>query len=454
VLSLPVASGDDEPRVIVLTDVTSLTAGVREPDDGQSLIRLMLYTNELDIEGLVASSGLGHGHVVRPELIRKVVAAYAAVRPNLLLHSAGYPPAEELLARIRSGQPVAGPDVPVTESVGEGKDTPASDWIIQVVDRPDPRPVWVLAWGGTADLAQALWRVRATRGAAELARFVAKLRVDASYDQDATGAWIREQFPELRYIRRDHGIRGMYRGGDTSLVSPAWIQRNLHDGHGPLGALYPIYRGGDLWTRRFGPKPLRGIKEGDTPTFLRLIPNGLNVPSAPEWGGWGGRFTRLPGGSAAQYTDAQDAFGGFRTDLDPRMAALYRWRPAFQNDFAARMAWSVLPRSEANHHPRPMVDGDTSRTVLRLPVRAGARVTLDASRSRDPDGDALAYAWYVYPEPSTYRGVVRVDESNAPVARVEVPADAAGHAIHVILEVTDRGDPPLTAYRRVVLEVR
>ena len=176
----------------------------------------MLYANEFDIEGLVASSNLGHGQKVRPDLIRRVVDAYEKVRPNLLLHDDRYPPAEGLREGIKAGQPVAGPKVPVAESVGEGKDTEASDWIIRVVDRPDPRPVWVVIWGGSADLAQALWKVRGDRSPEELARFVAKLRVHAIGDQDSTGPWIREQFPGLYTITQRRAYRGMYRGGDTA----------------------------------------------------------------------------------------------------------------------------------------------------------------------------------------------------------------------------------------------
>ena len=153
----------DPTRLIVLTDISSLTAGVAEPDDGQSLIRLLLYANEFDIEGLVATSNLGHVQKTRPDLIRKVVDAYGKVQPNLLLHDRRYPPASKLADKIKDGQPLAGLKMPIEQSVGEGKDTDASQWIIQVVDRPDPRPVWIVIWGGSADLAQALWKVRKTR---------------------------------------------------------------------------------------------------------------------------------------------------------------------------------------------------------------------------------------------------------------------------------------------------
>ncbi|MEX1241131.1 MAG: DUF1593 domain-containing protein, partial [Cyclobacteriaceae bacterium] len=237
----------DVPRLIILTDISAFLHAEGEPDDSQSLIRLMLYTNELQIEGLIATSNLGHGQRTRPELIRKVVDAYGEVQPNLLLHDKNYPPASELSALIRKGTPIASPKVPVDQSIGEGKDTEGSEWIIKVADRKDPRPVWIAIWGGSADLAQALWKVRGTREPEQVKEFISKIRVHAVYDQDATGPWIREEFPELYYIFRHHGIRGMYRGGDTTLVRSNWVETNIRNNHGALGALYTNYRGGDIW---------------------------------------------------------------------------------------------------------------------------------------------------------------------------------------------------------------
>src|SRR5262249_41279421 len=159
---------------------------------------------------------------------------------------------------VKAGQPIAGLKMPVEQSVGEGKDTEASEWIITVVDREDARPIWVVIWGGSADLAQALWKVRVTRTPEELSRFVSKLRVHTIGDQDSTGPWIGEQFPGLFLITQRRAYRGMYRGGDTSLVGPDWVEANIH-GHGPLGDLYPNYNGGDIWSARLG--WVRGIKE-------------------------------------------------------------------------------------------------------------------------------------------------------------------------------------------------
>lgn len=437
----PATSAPARPRLLVLTDISSLTAGVAEPDDGQSLIRLMLYADEFDIEGLVATANMGHGPRVRPDLIRRVVDAYAAVRPNLLLHDDRYPPAADLAGVIKSGQPIAGPKVPVERSIGEARDTEASEWIITVVDRPDSRPVQVVIWGGSADLAQALGKVRRTRDPGGLRRFLAKLRVHAIGDQDSTGPWMREQFPDLFAITQRRAYRGMYRGGDTSLVSSEWVKANIH-GHGPLGDLYPNYNGGDIWSAKLG--PVRGIKEGDTPSFLALIPNGLGDAEHPGLGSWGGRFA----GEARRLTDVADTDLDTAGDPDPRMSSVYRWRPAFQADFAARLDWCVKPHAGANHPPVVRIRGDRER-----PARAGGAIELDAENSTDPDGDTLDFAWRIYPIDPTLASAVAVEGRDSPRARVVVPPTMAGKTVPVLLALSDRGHPRLTRYGRVLVRV-
>jgi len=438
-----VDDGRQTPRLLVLTDITSVTAGVREPDDGQSLARLMLYTTEVEIEGLIASSNLGHGQVVRPELIREVIRAYGRVRPNLLLHDARYPPPERLLACVKAGQPVAERKASVWDSIGEGKDTEGSEWIAAVVDRPDPRPVWVAVWGGTADLAQALWKVRQTRSPAAAARFVSRLRIHAINDQDSTAAWIKAEFPGLFYITRTFGMRGMYRGGDRSLVSPEWVETHARNGHGPLGALYPNYNGGDIWSRTLG--PVRGIKEGDTPSLLPFIDNGLRDLETPSWGSWGGRCEQA---APNRFVDARDEVPGMEADPDPRMSAVYRWRPAYQADFQARLDWCVKPYSEANHPPVARVRG-----ALRRTVKPGAEVTLDARASSDPDGHPLSFRWSLYREAGTYAGPLILEEPEAPRMRFRTPTVSSRETLHLVLTVQDRGEPPLSRYQRVVITV-
>lgn len=431
------------PRLIVLTDIGG------DPDDQQSMVRLMTYANEFEIEGLIASASGTQGelkvNVTKPELIREIVEAYGKVKENLAKHREGYPSAQTLLARIKRGNPNRG-----VANIGEGKDTEGSNWIIRVVDRPDPRPVCVTIWGGSTELAQALWRVRNDRTAAELEKFVGKLRVYSIEQQDDTGPWIVQNFPTLFHVlgmqtkgtdKRTAVYRGMYLGGDMSLTSKAWITDHVQQGHGPLGALYPMR----AWT---APNPHGTMKEGDSPSWLYFVPNGLSDPAHPEYGCWGGRFK--PAGEGL-YRDATDELQGVK---EPRVG-VWRWRPAFQNDFAARMDWCVKGVKDANHAPLAALGGKAGRGIVTRKVKSGERVRLSASGSSEPDGNSLAYRWWVYPEAGTYADAtrIRIESDDQAEATLNVPNDAQGKQIHVILEVSDDGEPKLTAHRRVILDV-
>ena len=176
-LGLPMAAFAEKPRLLVLTDIGG------DPDDQMSMVRLMTYSNQMDIEGLIATPPGGASVPVNPDRIRSIVAAYGEVRANLELHEPGFPTEAYLQERIAASLPLGNMD-----AVGKGKDSPGSELLIKSVDRDDPRPLWVTVWGGPNVLAQALWKVRATRSPKELARFVAKLRVYAISDQDNSAA--------------------------------------------------------------------------------------------------------------------------------------------------------------------------------------------------------------------------------------------------------------------------
>lgn len=183
----------EKTRILILTDIGN------EPDDSQSLVRFLLYSNEFDVEGIVATTSTWLRDKVNPGMIMQRLDAYEKVLPNLHQHASGYPSAEALRQVVRSGRAGFGMDF-----VGDNKATEASDLIIQAVDKQDARPLWITVWGGAVDLAQALHDVRATRTPEQVAVFVSKIRVYAISDQDNTGAWIRANFPTLRYITSIH----------------------------------------------------------------------------------------------------------------------------------------------------------------------------------------------------------------------------------------------------------
>lgn len=423
-LQADASAAEPKPRLVVMTDIGG------DPDDEQSIVRFLLYACEFEVEGLCTGFGHGHDKITRPDLLRKAVDAYGQVLPNLRRHRADFPAYETLKQLIKDG---SNGD---PHTVGPGRDSEASDWIIRVLDRDDPRPVWFSIWGGPRELAQAIWKVETTRTPGQLEAFKRKIRVHSIADQDRTAIWVKENHPDVFWIFSDGQFRGIWKEGDQAIVSPEWLERNVRTGHGPLGAIYPAKASGKA-----------GVKEGDTPSFLYVLSSGLSDPEHPEWGNWGGRFERS--GSGYEFVSARDLHVGMPDMLYP----IHRWRTAYQNDFEARMDWCVKATAEANHAPSAVLNGDTTRQVLQIEAEPGAEVKLTATGSTDPDGQPLTFRWWTYLEAGTYWAAPPIAGAETAQAKMKIPANASGRSIHVILEVSDTGKPPLTAYRRAILKV-
>lgn len=448
-------------RVIILTDIEA------DPDDTQSLIRLLLYSNGIDIKGLIATTSCWLTTRIHPESIKKVIQAYAQIQPNLIKHDPGFPEAEALMPFIKQGLPKYG-----MNGVGEGMDSEGSNWIIKELEEKDDRPLWISIWGGANTLAQALYKIKNTRPEKELKRLTAKLRVYTISDQDDSGIWIRNNFPDLFYIVSpgDHygsatwtGINTYIKGIDNTTISNSWIAENIQQNHGPLGAAYPDV----AW----------GV-EGDTPAFLPLIKNGLNESEHPEWGGWGGRYELyLPdfsktkeGGSIVTiapetrdiWTNAVDSYSPYlpreygRTvkrdtiSFNDSKVTLWRWRDDFQNDFAARMDWCLKSYQESNHPPVPVLSHPEEITV-----KSGEGFSLDAYNTTDPDGDNFSFLWFNYPEAGTYKKLIKVNGAeNVHIAYFTAPEVDKEETAHFILKVTDKGVPQLSRYKRVIVTIK
>jgi hypothetical protein len=415
-------------RLIVETDAGG------DPDDEQSLVRFLLYANEWDVEGIIANRPRARdGENLNPVrdglgIVRRQLAAYGEVQPKLVLHDKRYP-TKDALDRVT----VAGYD-----NVNDGVDL-----VIRAIDRDDPRPVWFLNWGtdkGSAEscLKRALDRVLAQRGAAGYATFKNRIRL-SSDDQFGDHTWkIEPPFVFWAYPFRPDidGGRWYHRFSRITKTAGGFdLQRDVLENHGPLGKLYP--------TNTNMPQ-----KEGDSMTFLRLIPNGLNEPEHPEWGGWAGRFgLREEAARGQQYfcPNVRDTIDG-KTNRDN---TLIRWAAHLQNDFRARMDWCVRDYAAANHPPVVKLAGEATRHA-----KAGERIELDATASSDPDGNRLNFAWMPYPEASGYRGPAPAFSDSATArTTAAIPVEAAGQTIHLIAIVTDDGQPPQTRYARVIVEV-
>ncbi len=454
------AQTEQKHRVIILTDIEA------DPDDTQSLVRLLLYSNEIDIKGLIATTSCWHQNVVNPASIIRVINAYGKVYPNLLIHDAGFPNDKTLLLLVKEGIPKYG-----MTGVGDGMDSEGSDWIIKVLEEDDDRPLWIPTWGGVNTLAQALYKIEKTKSKKEAKRLISKLRVYTISDQDDSGIWIRNNFPGLFYIVSpgdNYGdatwtaINSVIQGIDNTTISNSWLAENIQQGHGPLGASYPDVAWG---------------MEGDTPSFLSLIPNGLNTPEHPEWGGWGGRYELyIPdfsktreGGSVVEiapetreiWTNAIDSFTPYIQSDYGRVAkkanhsfkgykeTLWRWRDDFQNDFAARMDWCTKSVEEANHPPVLVLSHPEKFTV-----KSGERINLDAFESYDPDGDSFGFLWFNYPEAGSYKKPINVDGAeNIHSAGCIAPEVDKPETAHFILKMTDKGTPALSRYKRVIVTI-
>ncbi|BCS17544.1 uncharacterized protein APUU_10372S [Aspergillus puulaauensis] len=477
------------PRTVVTTDM--------EQDDLASLIRYLLYTNELDTQGLIYSSsryhwaGDGNGtkfylpdrEYTSPQWTWRwtgtryiqdiVLKAYAEVYPNLRNHDPFYPSPEELLDSVKIGN---------IDFEGEmERDTQGSDFIRELLlDTKDSRPLYLQAWGGTSTIARALKSIEeeyspSSQWANIKATVSTKAVILASGFQDETyEKYIAPQWPDIRVEqfvaayatwgynceRGDGNVRGL--PDDHVYFTGNWTKTNIQTG--PYGKLYRSWLDGqsmpgdqmdlfgDLEKLEANPNqfcdplgPYDFLSEGDNVVFNPLLKTGIQDPANPALGGWGGRSKQNSSSpnlwqlveNEKNQTGAEDA--SYTTD---------RWMAAVQNDFAARMQWTLTPDYElANHPPEVKIANGTT-----VKARAGSTVTL-AGVVSDPDNGTVTTSWWQYLDEGSYPGKVTVTESGNN-ANVAVPADAkTGQTISIILQGTDDGHFPLTRYGRVFIQV-
>lgn len=423
-----------KPRVIATTD--------GEIDDHSSMIRFLLYASDYDVAGIVEvnSKFQKHGHSKEPWL-EKQLDAYEQVLPNLRKHNPDYPGADYLRSVCRVGNEnikdlwVAPPDMAT-------KDTAGAQLIIDTLLDNDPRPVHVLSWGGANTTASALWKLKTAYPKEKFDYAASRIRIYCIWYQDGGGGWIQTNIPgahineayrwdnvwdyESYDDARKPGKPSSNPPEIQELMKPAWVNENVNTGHGPLGAL----------------TPQKYISEGDTPSFLHLINNGLAAHLDYTLGGWGGRSALDDPAFPNHITDKT------LTDDSNRNKMYWRWVPAAQNDFAARLDWCVKEFKDANHPPVAKVTGSLKRNV-------NARETVKlAATATDPDGNKLTYKWWQYADADSAKATVTIANSDSLDKASFVAPKEPGKQVHIILEVTDNGTPPLVGYQRIVFDIK
>ncbi len=466
-------------RVILFTDI------LNEADDSQTLVRFLMYANKMDVEGIIAVSSCHQykgkndpdtlRNTVHPNEIIKFVEAYGLVRSNLMLHETGWPTAESLLHAVG-----AGPEGFGTRTIGKDKSTTGSRIVANAIVKDDSRPLYIIINGGANCLAQAIIDLQQQVSKEELDTLLGRIRVFDNAGQDNAGAWIAHHFPYIHYRRSSQQVYCFMNGQgpvvwDTTFYAGQgqheWIKENVQQKHGPLGAFYPTRM---KWQ---DPTTYHTIEGGGSGNFIGFINHGLFNPEALHWGGWGGRFDTIKElniygnqlkwaepdlhGSEYEYRpyymfpQASDSWTDPETGIhyEGVCVPIFRWRRAYQNDFAARMDWCVHTYDHANHNPAAVIGDDTSDSFINLTAATGENISLDASSSFDPDGDSLFYHWYVYPEAGSYKGDVHIDNNDQSSIKVAIPEDAGGTEIHIILEINDNGLPELYDFRRIIVSI-
>lgn len=459
----------EKPRVVILTDMTH--------DDGNSFIRYLYYASWFDLEALIITNQLpdfNYGDEGPWKKAMGILDAYRQELPQLRKHDPELPDYEELMAVTKRGKGTI-PIIWLTNSlefrnhiadryvesswdsvnfhdwVGEGlnpngepKDSEGSEFLQEVFDKDDDRPIYVQAWGGPITFIQALYRYRQRQGEEKFNRLLPKLHIYGILFQDITFDYLIDLEKVKQLNCTNFGTATFTYEGERT--NPGWL---LHDG----GHFWRYVGGSNPVMRRQevnGHGPLSDIYddggEGDTPAFLYLLSSvlGLNDPEVPGHGSWGNMF--FPMGN-----DFPDGF--YHTCFRNR-DELERWIPDAKKSFLNRLQWSVKDPDEVNREPVAIVNGDRTNRILMVQARPGEEIRLNASKSYDPDGDDTSIRWFRYAEADSYEGDFEISQPTHKVQNFVVPKDLDNDNIHLVLEVRDNGSPDLVAYRRVIVQLK
>lgn len=478
------------PRCIVTQDA--------EVDDMNSLIHILLYSNEVDIQGIVQTSSKYHWKGVatqteeqytKPyrwpgtEWMQKYLNAYQKVYPNLKKHDKSYPTPAYLKSVTKVG------------SIGYKGDmdnaTEGSELIKKTILDNDERTLYLLAWGGTNTIARALKDIEKQYKGTEQwdairKKIINKVVIPACGEQDETySEYIAEEWPEIKFMScsqmSSYAYRWRTQPEDSSkkTLYADFMLKNLIRKHGALLDNYVTwgdgtYLDGEEPGSQFGTNedlldslnwwggsnPVQKyqrydfLSEGDSPTFFMLLDTGLRTLEDATNGGFSGRYAKVDkknskGQEVNYWSPVKDTY--VKEDGSTmQVESSWKYIDDIQNDFAARADWCITnDYAKANHAPKVSVTEGTG-----IEATAGETLKLHAIAT-DPDDDYVTVSWSEYTDASTTETPLTLKGAASDTISFKIPEDAkAGQKIHLIVQAQDDGEHTLTHYQQVIITIK
>lgn len=478
------------PRCIITQDA--------EVDDMNSLIHVLLYSNEADIQGIVQSSSKFHWKGVagqkeekytKPyrwpgtEWMQKYLNAYQKVYPNLKKHDKSYPAPAYLKSVTKVGNIGYKGEM---DSATEG-----SELIKKTILDNDERTLYLLAWGGTNTISRALKDIeKEYKGTKQWdairKKIINKVVIPACGEQDETySEYIAEEWPEIKFMSCSQMSSYAYmwrtqpEDSSKKTLYADFMLKNLIRKHGALLDNYVTWGDGtyldgeepgsqfgtneDLldnldWWGGFNPvqkyQRYDFLSEGDSPTFFMLFDTGLRTLEDITNGGFSGRYARADkknskGQEVNYWSPVADAY--VKEDRSTmKVESSWKYIDDIQNDFAARADWCIVnDYAKANHAPKVSVTEGTD-----IKASAGETLKLHAIAT-DPDDDYVTVSWSEYTDASTTETALTLKGAASDTISFKIPEDAkAGQKIHLIVQAQDDGEHTLTHYQQVIITIK
>lgn len=253
-----------KPRILISTDI-----GGTDPDDNQSMIHFLMYSNMVHTEGLISSPSYGRG---TKQNILDMIALYEKDLPKLKKHANGFPSPDDLRAICKQGRQGVAP------YKGFITATEGSDWIINCARKKSSQPLWILVWGGLDDLAQAL------HDAPDIRKRIKVYWIGGPNKKWSANsyAYIVKNFPDLWFIENNSSYNGFFsnNGMPDSVKTTNYYNQYIR-GAGHMGKDFINYYGGN-------------VKMGDTPSLLYMMDGDPDNPLKESWGGSFQKFNHSP----------------------------------------------------------------------------------------------------------------------------------------------------------------